>query len=158
MSNRDALERQLIAHEALRVWPYDDKTGKRVTALPSGGNLTLGVGHNLFARALTRDQCLLIFRDDLAITIGELVTAFPWFERLDPARQAVLVDMAFNLGIPKLTKFAHALAAMAHGHYREASVHMLESDWADQVGNRALTLATMMETGANPFHDEDDGA
>jgi lysozyme len=150
----DALERQLIAHEGLRTDLYKCTAGK----------WTIGIGHNIQDRGLTRDQCLLIFRDDVATVIGELVASFPWFEDLDPVRQAVLVDMAFNLGTRKLAKFGNTLAAVRRGDYRAASVHMLQSLWAEQVGRRSLTLATMMETGVNPFQvatpqaDGDDGA
>jgi lysozyme len=140
-AERVALERQLIAHEGLRTALYHCTAGK----------LTIGVGHNIDDRGLTRDQCLVIFRDDIAEVIGELVVAFPWFERLHPTRQAVLVDMAFNLGLPKLRGFRRALAAMQDGRHVEAAVEMLSSKWADDVGRRALTLARMYETGANPF-------
>jgi lysozyme len=150
----DALERQLIAHEALKLKPYVDTKGK----------LTIGVGHNLTDRGLTRDQCLMIFRDDVKVAISELIATFPWFETLDETRQAVLVDMNFNMGLPTLKGFRKMLWSLQKGRYADAAVHMLDSDWADQVGNRALTLAAMMETGINPFTvtraqgDGDDGA
>ena len=36
------------------------------------------------------------------------------------------------------------------GDYREAAFEMLDSDWANQVGDRAAELALMMESGEYP--------
>lgn len=139
-----AIERQLLQHEGLRTKPYVDTVGK----------VTIGVGHNLTDNGLTREQCMAIFREDLVRAINDVAQTFPWFKRLDETRQAVLVDMAFNLGIAGLAKFGKALSAIRAGQYQDAAMHMLQSRWAEQVGNRALTLAAMMETGINPFRDD----
>lgn len=150
----ESLERQLITHEGLRLFPYDDATGHQVKrGSKVSGCLTIGVGHNLTDRGLTKEQCLMLFREDIATVMGELDAAFPWFRMLDWTRQACLIDMAFNLGLPKLAEFARTLTAIQHGQFYDASVFMLESHWAEQVGNRALTLSHMMETGINPFTD-----
>lgn len=151
----DALERQLIAHEEMRLRPYDDKTGKPIV-LPTGGKITIGCGHNLTDRGLTLDQCLSIFRDDVAAVIGELDARFEWFRDLDATRQAVVIDMGFNIGVPKLALFYQTIKAIATRRYRDAAVHMLQSRWAEQVGNRAVTLAAMMDSGINPFAANED--
>ena len=54
--------------------------------------------------------------------------------------------MAFNLGVEGLLKFQNTLAFVEHGQYKEASKEMLNSLWAEQVGDRAKELAQMMET------------
>ena len=79
----------------------------------------------------------------------QLMLAFrlPWFEGLNQARQAVLVNMAFNLGLGGLLNFKNTLALIETGHYKEAAKAMLNSRWAKQVGQRANELAEQMETG-----------
>ena len=55
--------------------------------------------------------------------------------------------MMFNLGMPRLKKFVNMLKAIEAGAWRSAAVEMLDSKWAEQVGNRASRLSEMMETG-----------
>ena len=55
--------------------------------------------------------------------------------------------MVFNLGMPKLKQFAKMLSAVELEDWSEASNQMLDSRWAEQVGNRAGRLAEMMESG-----------
>jgi len=77
----------------------------------------------------------------------ELDTALPWWRSLDPARGAVLVNMAYNLGIAGLLAFHNTLTHIERGDYALASAGMLASKWAAQVKGRATRLAAMMKTG-----------
>ncbi|MNR52556.1 hypothetical protein D3C85_1724170 [compost metagenome] len=55
--------------------------------------------------------------------------------------------MAFNLGVEGLLKFKNTLRLVEIGDYKSASVEMLNSAWARQVGNRAKRLSKQMLTG-----------
>ena len=55
--------------------------------------------------------------------------------------------MAFNLGMPKLKQFAKMLGAIENKDWVNVASEMLDSRWAEQVGNRASRLSEMMETG-----------
>ena len=59
----------------------------------------------------------------------------------------VLLDMAFNVGLPRLRGFKRMWAALEGRDYSEAAKEMLDSKWARQVKTRAYTLARMMESG-----------
>ncbi len=72
---------------------------------------------------------------------------WPTFTKLDEARQLVIANMAFNLGLGGLMLFTHMLAAVARGEYETAACEMLASAWAQQVGPRAHRLAKQMQTG-----------
>jgi lysozyme len=50
-------------------------------------------------------------------------------------------------GVVTLSEFHNTLNAAKEGRYQECAKHMLNSDWAKQVGSRADRLARMMETG-----------
>lgn len=80
----------------------------------------------------------------------ELVGAFPWVNEQDVWRKAILLDMAFNLGIPTLRTFKNTLAAIQRRDYKTASENMLKSKWATQVKRRADVLAEIMRLGAMP--------
>ena len=56
---------------------------------------------------------------------------------LDPQRQAILVDMAYNLGPNKLAGFKKMREAIIAGDYPRAASEMKDSDWYKQVGNRS---------------------
>ena len=65
----------------------------------------------------------------------------------DEVRQAVLLDMIFNLGMARLGYFKKMFRALSEGEYYKASIEMLDSLWASQVKRRAIKLAQMMKDG-----------
>lgn len=114
------------------------------------GFWTIGVGHLIDERKGGKLPAFIIstlLDHDIEQTRGELIAALPFFIELDPARQAVLVNMAFNLGTAGLLKFANTLRLVRERSFSQASQHMLDSLWAKQVGARAHRLARQMETG-----------
>jgi lysozyme len=130
--------RQILSDEGLRLTPY------RCTA----GKLTIGVGHNLDDLGLTHDQVMGIYRDDLDRVTRELIKALPWCEGLNGPRQAVLMNMAFQLGLTRLLSFRRALAHMRAGLWSEAAKEMRDSKWAkEDAPARAARMIAQMETG-----------
>ncbi len=71
----------------------------------------------------------------------------PWWSGLNLPRQAVLLNMSYNLGVGGLMGFPHMLASAEAGDYSRAADEMLNSKWARQVRNRANRLAGQMESG-----------
>ena len=55
--------------------------------------------------------------------------------------------MMFNLGKTRLSKFVKMRDAIEDHDYNRAAKEMLDSKWADQVGNRAVELAELMRGG-----------
>lgn len=70
-----------------------------------------------------------------------------WWRELDDVRQRVLLDMGFNLGVWGLMKFRKTLGHVQAHNFEHASIEMLDSKWAEQVGGRAKALSQMMRTG-----------
>jgi lysozyme len=138
--DRAALIRQIRLHEGERLKPY------RCTA----GKLTIGVGRNLDDRGITSEESAMLLDGDIRLLEIELFRALPWASALDDVRQRVLLDMAFNLGLPGLLQFKRTLEAIRTGQYQQAATMMLDSLWARQVGQRAERLSRMMATGATP--------
>jgi lysozyme len=140
MIDRDAMVRQLRLHEGERLKPY------RCTA----GKLTIGVGRNLDDRGITPAESAMLLANDISAVETELLRALPWASQLDEVRQRVLLDMAFNLGLPGLLEFRRTLATIQAGRYQQAAAMMLDSKWAAQVGQRARRLSQMMVSGQEP--------
>lgn len=131
------LEDQLIRDEGERLKMYRC----------SAGYLTIGVGHNLEAKPISRRASRVILADDIADAIVDLRARLAWASRLDAARREALVNMTFNLGIGGLFGFKNALAAMERGDYAEAVRHFKDSKWATQVGARADRVCNQILTG-----------
>lgn len=123
----------IIRHEGLRLKPYRDTTG----------HLTIGYGRNLDERGVSINEATLLLHNDVAAVANKL-GEYRWFRSCNIDRQAVLIDMAFNLGINGLLDFHHLLAAVDAGNYNEAADAMLASKWASQVGARAVEDARIM--------------
>lgn len=139
---------QLKRHEGLRMEAY----------LCPAGKLTIGYGHNLDAwpvegvrkvgDVISREKAEELLVEDVFGMVDELDDALPWWREMSEPRQAVLLNMAFNMGLPKLLTFKKAIAAMYVGNWNKAAHEMLDSQWAEQVKGRAAELATQMVTGA----------
>lgn len=136
----EKLRAQLIRDEGKVPHAYQD----------SLGYWTIGVGHLIDEKKGGKLPDFIIdtlLEYDIEKHKKELVAALPWFIEIDPARQAVLINMAFNLGTAGLLKFANTLRCIREKAYQQAAEHMLDSLWAKQVGKRAHRLAAQMETG-----------
>lgn len=139
------LNQELRRDEGVRYSPYKCSAGKD----------TVGVGHNLEANPLPEgttyplndNQVDAILTSDIEFVFRALDRHLPWWTTLTPARQRVLANMCFNLGINGLLTFKNTLTAIRDGKYELASVNMLASKWAKQTGARARRLAQMMVTG-----------
>ena len=66
---------------------------------------------------------------------------------LDEARTAVLVSMAYQMGVTGLAQFKNTLYLVETKQFEEAAKAMLDSKWAKQTPNRAKRHAEQMRSG-----------
>jgi lysozyme len=137
MINYEQLKRQLIDHEGLKLKPYKCTSDK----------LTIGVGRNLEAKGISEDEALFMLDNDIVYFEEQLRCRLPSFRDITHTRQAVLVNMAFNLGVNGLLNFKKMLNALKNEDFTEASAQLLNSRYAVQVGNRAHELAEQLQSG-----------
>ena len=117
--------------------------------IDSVGIPTCGVGHNLKVYPLPEGWCFPLSDEqvdgllaaDLMMVFSGLDAHVGWWRTLSYARQRVLANMAFNLGVDGLLKFKNTLKFIQMGAYAEAATGMLVSTWARQTGKRAERLA-----------------
>lgn len=152
MSLRD----QLIRHEGLRLKAYRCTAGK--TTIGVGRNLddkgitpeeteSLGITRESCIRdGITEEQAYALLDNDIRDARAE-AAKLAVFGSLDPVRQDALVNMAFNLGLPRLSKFKGMLGALEAMDWQGAAQEALDSLWARQVGPRAYELAKQLQTG-----------
>ena len=155
---KEHLLEELVKHEGLRLQVYQDTLGID----------TIGIGRNLKDRGISKEEldeldiptidhvyeygiteadAMLLAENDVQIVEEELLRAHPCVEDLDAVRQLVLVDMAFNMGVPRLCKFVKMWNAIHEKMFDIAAKEMLDSRWANQVKSRSVKLANAMHNG-----------
>lgn len=80
-----------------------------------------GVGRNLTDRAFSDDEIDLMLKNDIKGVEQDLDRRLPWWREMSEARQSVLANMAFNLGIDRLLGFVNTLALMKAKRYDAAA-------------------------------------
>lgn len=145
------LRKQLIDFEGWRNAAYPDP-------LTGGDPITIGVGHTgpeVFLGLVWSDDLISKTLDeDIAKKTSQCVKKFPWFASLNEPRKAVIIGMAFQIGMGKegppatgLLAFKQTLAAIRDERYEHAAECMRQSLWARQTPKRAIRLARQMATG-----------
>lgn len=135
--NIEKLRQSLILHEGLELKPY------KCTA----DALTIGVGRNLDSVGISSDEAMMLLDNDLDRCIDELDRRLPGWRSHNDARQNVLIEMVFNLGMPRFLSFKKMHEALKQRDYSAAAAEMLDSRWERQVKQRAHTLASIMRDG-----------
>jgi lysozyme len=134
---RQLLRKMLINDEQYKQYPYHDSTD----------HLTVGIGRNLTDRGISLEEALAMLDNDISFFATRLSSSLNWWSGVDDIRQVVLVNMCFNLGLNKFLEFNKMLQAIERRDYDLAAKEMLNSVWAEQVGERAIRLANIMRDG-----------
>ena len=128
----------LILHEGLELKPYQCTADKT----------TIGVGRNLQDVGITEDEAKYLLQNDIDRILKE-VEHWSFLEKLNEPRQAVILDMVFNMGVTRFNAntWVKTFAAIQNEEWEKAANEMLDSKWAKQVGQRAIRLSQMMRKG-----------
>ena len=122
------------------------------------GYPTFGVGHLILesdeehgrevGTPVTEERVRSCFERDLDIAIGECELLYEdgVFGNLPDEVQQILVNMMFNMGRTRLSKFKKMHAAILEGNWKEAAVEGRDSKWHKQVTNRAERLMVRLES------------
>jgi len=137
-------------HEGVILKVYDDATGQEVGAGDILiGHPTIGVGRNVAKDGLgiSQEEAEFMLMNDIE-RVEKEIKNFP-IEHLNEARRAIIIDMAFNMGITRFnpTMWTKLFTALANEDYGEASKEMLDSNWARQTKRRSKRLSDMMLLG-----------
>jgi lysozyme len=81
---------------------------------------------------------------DLAINLHCVIDCW---QDLNEARQAILISMAYQMGLSGLMKFKKMIAAIEAGDFVEAAAQGRDSRWASQTHSRANRHMRVMLLG-----------
>ena len=133
------LENLIIRHEGYRRHPYPDR-----------GVLSIGHGRNLTTNGISESEARYLLRNDIDRITKALSERFPVFDELTNNRRAVLISMAYGLGIEGISKFQYMWENLEKRDYVRAALEIYLSNYCGQVGNRCRDLAEMMEKDELP--------
>jgi lysozyme len=111
------------------------------------GKITIGVGRNLTDQGITEAEAHILLSNDISRVMWEVGGKAPWYHDMTEARQLGFLNMAFNMGWPRLSGFQKMLSALQAGDYETAARECLDSKWSAQVKDRAVRIATAFKEG-----------
>lgn len=120
--------------------------GRHVLYADHLGNMTIGYGRLLEAKqggGITELEAKLMLGVDIDRCQSEVSKEFSYYYAAPEPVQRGLVNMCFNLGLPRLKKFVKMHSALEAQDYQRAADEALDSKWARQVGRRAQRIADL---------------
>jgi lysozyme len=149
----DLLRRLLQRDEGRKLDPYRDSLGL----------WTIGYGHLIDRRKggrlpdwlksfpISQEEAEHLLDTDVVEKEIELSQSWPAFESQSALIKAVMVSMAFQMGVGGVMAFTRTLQAIEEQRWADAGRGMRESLWARQTPKRATRLALAVETGDAKF-------
>jgi len=137
--NLQIIKDRIKKHEGYRDTVYTDSLGYN----------TIGYGHLIvedgFLPGIQYSKLELekVFEKDFAIAVqgaNKLVSEYD----LDNDAFGVVIEMCFQLGLPRVSKFKFFLAALKMQDYQKAAEEMLLSKWHEQTSVRCEELTNIM--------------
>jgi lysozyme len=138
--NIEQLREQLEVDEGCVYEIYNDHLGYP----------TFGIGHLVkesdpeqgqsLGTAVSSERVAEAFESDIQSVLRDCNILYSDFDDLPEEAQQVIANMMFNLGRPRLSKFAGMKRGVDARDWNQAADEMVDSNWYRQVTNRADRL------------------
>jgi lysozyme len=138
--NIEQLREQLEVDEGCVYEIYNDHLGYP----------TFGIGHLVkesdpeqgqsLGTAVSSERVAEAFESDIQSVLRDCNVLYSDFDDLPEEAQQVIANMMFNLGRPRLSKFAGMKRGVDARDWNQAADEMVDSNWYRQVTNRADRL------------------
>jgi len=171
LSNTEQLQNNQLSKEEIIQWiiTYEGKPHFYKAKDPNKKDMIIGYGFNLTGR--NTSEILSIFKRlginykeimsgkgkinieqanelldyDINRILNSIYSIVPNFDKLPKNAKLAIVDMSYNMGMPKLSGFNKFLEALSNYDYSTAAKEMINSKWYRQVGRRSKDLVRKME-------------
>lgn len=110
------------------------------------------VGHG-FTHRVTPDSSIKLeaslhrLRDEALAHVADLHKLLPEWKAFPVYAQTVVANLAFNMGIERLSKFKTTLDLLNKREFAAAGTNLRKSLWFKQVGHRSKELVERLEKG-----------
>jgi len=138
--NIEQLREQLEVDEGCEYKIYNDHLGYA----------TFGIGHLVtesdpeqgqsLGTSVSSERVAEAFESDIQSVLRDCNILYSDFDDLPEEAQQVIANMMFNLGRPRLSKFAGMKRGVDARDWNQAADEMVDSAWYRQVTNRADRL------------------
>jgi lysozyme len=128
------LAKQLIEHEGIVLMPYRCSSNK----------LTIGVGRNLEDNGITKDEAMYLLGNDISRTVKDCEHHFDWFHSMPIRVREAVVNLVFNMGVSRFSKFKKTIEYLKNEQWERAGVELLDSRYAEQTTGRAVEIANQI--------------
>ena len=138
--NLEQLREQLEIDEGCVYEIYNDHLGYP----------TFGIGHLVIesdpengeeiGTPVSESRVIEAFEQDVETVLSDCAILYPNFDELPEEVQQIVANMMFNLGRPRLSKFAGMKRGVDSQDWDAAADEMVDSRWYRQVGARAERL------------------
>lgn len=140
------MQASAMADKAIRL-----AEGYRCDVYDDGlGFLTVGIGHQIMpgegydpGQRLTSEEIEALYAEDFKVAAHAVMDLHLTID--NPARIAILLEMAFCLGENKLRKFRKMIASLCAGDYEDAGAQILDSYWYKTQGAKLAGIRTRLE-------------
>ena len=134
--------KRIKEHEGFSPTVYEDTLGYKTVGY---GHLVTIKDEFVIGEVYSTDDLEDVFEDDYKIAFDNAHDLLededvPFHETVE----SVLIEMAFQLGLPRLKKFVNFIQGLKDQDYKKAADEMIDSRWAKQTPNRAEGLANMI--------------
>lgn len=155
----ESVKKMLIRHEGIKLSAYLDTENK----------WTIGVGRNIDDYGFTDEEierlgltqemlnnpkslkisesAAYYLLDNNIREIDELLMHFIWYTQMNEARKDAIIDMVFNMGYPKFSRFDKTIEFLQEQKYFQAADEMLNSIWYRKLKKRPMEISKMIALG-----------
>lgn len=134
-------------HEGYRPHVYKDSLGIPTIGIgfnlmrPDAKKIAIQAGVNYSnilngAEDLSDEQIKEIFKITLSIAYNDAKKWIPGFDGLPKNIKLAVLDLSFNMGYSRLSKFVKTRQYILSKDYKSAAIELKNSKWATQVGKR----------------------
>ena len=113
----------------------------------TAGKLTIGIGRNLDDVGISEEEAEMLLKNDIYEATNQLLNAFPWMATFSDVRISAMINFTFNVGIGTVRKFSNTIEYLKNEDWEAAADEMMDSKWAEQVGDRAIQITEQIRTG-----------
>ena len=113
----------------------------------SGGKKTVGYGRNLQDIGISEEEAEMLLKNDIYEATNQLLNAFPFMATFSDVRISAMINFTFNVGIGTVRKFSNTIEYLKNEDWEAAADEMMDSKWAEQVGDRAIQITEQIRTG-----------
>ena len=127
--------------------------------IDSEGHPTIGYGHKitqdemkrgLYGHGISKELADKIYIQDRKRISDRLFNKYPQYKNYPEEVKTALIDTSFNMGESFLDKFKNMKKALDNKNYPEAATQLLDSRYANQVGQRAKDNAMKIASAYSP--------